>query len=483
MNVLKGIEPERPLYYLERISMIPRGSRNTKAVSDFCEEFAKAHSLKYVRDENNNIVIFKDAYPGYENSETVILQGHLDMVCEKEDGIDIDFEKDPLRLKVEDGFLFAEGTTLGADDGVAVAFMLAILEDPEIKAPMLECVFTVDEEIGMLGATAMDMSLLSGRRMINIDNEEEGVLLAGCAGGVTATGCLNVNREKIRGVRCVIEISKLAGGHSGTLIIDQGANANMLLGRILAKLSMDFKINVLRAEGGLKDNAIPRSSRAEIVVDETNLNAIKETVSACEQIFKSEYRNTDPELSMVIRTDEKPGEVNALDNDSTTRFIGVLNNLPNGIQKMSQKVKGLVQSSLNLGILKLEEEEATYSFSVRSDIGSEKEEMCLRMETLLKMAGGSMSYYGDYPGWEFNEKSYLQQVMKAAYTDVFGAEPVIGTVHAGLECGIFSDGLEGLDCVSIGPTMIGIHTPGEKLDLKSTERYWNYVLTVLDRLM
>jgi len=481
MSILSEIEPKRVFYYFEEISGIPHGSGNVQKISDYCVGFAEKNGLEYYRDESGNVIIYKNAYPGYEESEAVILQGHIDMVCEKEDGCDIDFEKDGLKLAVEDGYLFAEGTTLGADDGVAVCFMLALLENKYIKAPALQCVFTVDEEIGMLGAAELDMSKISARRMINLDNGEEGSMLIGCAGGVTATCHLPVNSAEISGRRAIIEISGLAGGHSGEMIIEERASANVLMGRTLFELSKIASINVISVNGGLKDNAISRSSKAEIVI-KNNIEAVKDAISILEKIYKKEYAATDSSLELNISIGEVCNREKAYDNDSTKRLIAVLFNLPNGIQKMSKKVPGLVQSSLNMGILKSDAEEVTFSFSVRSDYKTEKEEMCRRMEALLNLAGGNVTYCGDYPAWEVKDESSLQKIMLECYEEYFGMSPKIGTIHAGLECGIFSDALAGLDCVSIGPTMKDIHTSAETLDIKSTERYWEYLLTVLERL-
>lgn len=485
MSVLEGIEPQRPLYYFEQISNIPRGSGDTDAISNYCVSFAKMHGLEYVQDECGNVVIYKKAYSGFEDSPTVILQGHIDMVCEKERSSFHDFTKDSLELIVEDGYLSANGTTLGADDGVAVCFMFAVLEDENIKAPALECVFTVDEEIGMLGADKLDMSLLIGRRMINLDNGEEGSLLIGCAGGITADCYLPVKKEEydmLRNAVFSIEVSGLTGGHSGEEIIKQRANANHLLGRILAWISKDVKINIIRIQGGLKENAIPRDANVVVLTDtfDEMQKAIK-LVEELKETIKKEYSDTDPDLNISavrILTSEKE----MFSDDSSQKLITTLYNLPNGIQKMSQKVLGMVQSSLNMGIVKMVDDKVMFSFSVRSDVKSEKEEMCRRMETLMNISGGYVEYSGDYPAWEVKSKSHLQSIMGTVYKELFSCEPKIGTIHAGLECGIFSDRLPGLDCVSIGPTMLDIHTPSEKLDLKSMERYWHYLIAILDRL-
>lgn len=482
MSVLYKTGTARFWHYFEEICKIPHGSGNMTAISDYCADFAKEHNLKYYQDENKNVIIYKDAYPGYENAEPVILQGHLDMVCEKNPDYEFDFTKDSLRLVVEEGKLWAEGTTLGADDGVAVCFMLSILEDNNIKAPALQCVFTVDEEIGMLGASALDMSKITARKMINLDNGEEDFMLIGCAGGVTAICHLPLNTTVVSGVECIVEVSGLAGGHSGETIHEERANANVLLGRTLYDLSKKNRINIIEANGGLKDNAIPRMSKATIVIDSDSVKQAIADIERLEQIYIKEYASTDENLLLTITVNEKTVDVNAFDDDSTMRMIAVMFNLPNGIQKMSKIVSGQVRSSLNMGILKSSDNECIFSFSVRSDFKSEKDEMCNRIEALMKLAGGRVVFEGEYPAWEAMEKSELQEIMVQTYEDCFGKIPVVGTIHAGLECGIFSDALKGLDCVSIGPTMKNIHTSSEMLDIYSTERYMDYLLTVLERI-
>lgn len=480
MGVLSEIEPKRALFYFEEISGIPRGSSNIRKISDYCVSFAKNHNLEYIQDEEGNVIIFKKAHPNYVDAPTVIMQGHLDMVCEKELGYDIDFENEAIKLSLDGTILSAEGTTLGGDDGVAVCFMLAILEDDTIKAPSLECVFTVDEEIGMLGAQAMDMSCLKGRLMLNLDHGEEGSILVGCAGGVTATCHLPVNRVETQKKIYSINIDSLTGGHSGEAIIKQRANANVLLGRLLNELKKKTDLLIVSVEGGAKDNAIARSASALVCLDEEKEKEFAIVFDEQREIFNKEFSITDPEMNIDWKREDSANS--ALDEESTKKVICSLLNLPAGIQKMSLHIPGLVQSSLNMGILASDEKEVTFSFSVRSDLPSEKKNMCDRMESLMECLGGYVSFSGDYPSWEYKANSYLQGVVKKAFEDKFGYEAVVGTIHAGLECGIFSNRLQGLDCVSIGPNMKDIHTPSETLDLESTKRYWDYVLTVLERI-
>lgn len=482
MSVLDNIEPKRALFYFEEISKIPHGSTNTKAISDYCVNFAKAKGLKYIQDESNNLVIFKDAAAGYENSETVIIQGHLDMVSEQDNGRNFNSEKDPLELFVSDGMLGARGTTLGADDGVAVAFMLALLEDKNIKAPRLECVFTVDEEIGMLGASAFDYSVLTGRRMINLDHGEEGNILAGCAGGVTALGTIPVKREACSGAKLELEISGATGGHSGEEIDKQRANTNMLMGRVLFALSRIADIRLVSVEGGLKDNAIPRKSVARFVAPDDKVEILMNTASSLAATIKAEYEATDPKLTISLLSAEEKSDELPMDSESAKRVINTVYNSPSGIQKMSCYLPGLVQSSLNMGVLECGAGEVRNTYCVRSSIESEKLEICNRLKSLFELSGGKVSFSGDYPAWEYSKDSLLSNTVSDIYFEMMGSRPVIGTIHAGLECGIFAKELGELDCVSIGPFMYEIHTTRERLDLASTKRTWDLLLRILERL-
>ena len=482
MSVLSGIEPKDVFKYFEEICAIPHGSGNTKQISDYCVNFAKKHGLKYIQDESNNVIIFKDGTQGYEESAPVMLQGHLDMVCEKSPDCDIDFEKDGLSLKIEDGIISAEGTTLGGDDGIAVAMGLAVLAAEDIPHPPLEVVLTVDEEIGMVGAADLDCSPLRSRLMLNLDSEDEGVLLVSCAGGTTVTCHLPVCREKISGTEVTIKVEGLSGGHSGVEIDKGRANANRLMGRLLNEMSKRLGYSLISVSGGLKDNAIPRESEAKIVIDPKDKPAVKAMAPRFYNIFSSEYRTTDPKLDVNVYIGSE-GTYLALDGDSKKRALAALVNLPGGIQRMSTDIEGLVQTSLNMGILKTSSEEMSMSFAVRSSVGTEKEELVSRLESLMDVLGGSISSIGDYPAWEYRAESRLRDLMTEVFVEQYGHEPTIAAIHAGVECGLFAGKLPGLDCVSIGPDMKDIHTPQESMDVASVQRTWKYVVEILRRLV
>ncbi len=481
MPVLSGLEPKKVFEYFEEICAIPHGSGNTKQISDYCVDFASGHNLRYIQDSTNNVIIFKDGTAGYENSAPVMIQGHMDMVCEKEEGCAIDFEKDGLSLKLEDGVISAEGTTLGGDDGIAVAFALAILDSKDIPHPPLEVVLTVDEEIGMFGAADLDCSPLKSRIMLNLDSEDEGILLVSCAGGVSAACHLPIEREMGKGTKVTLKIEGLTGGHSGVEIDKGRANSNRLLGRALAALGGIVDYDVISAKGGLKDNAIPRASEAELAVNSQDIPKVSAFVREYDGIFANEYRLSDPDLSFTAVWGDE-GEYRVLDKTSEKNLIAALVNLPGGIQRMSLDIPGLVQTSLNMGIFETRPREAIMRFALRSSVGSEKDEMVARLENLMSLLGGTVELIGDYPAWEYKQDSMLRKLMVEIFTEQYGREPKVEALHAGVECGLFAGKLSGLDCVSMGPDMKDIHTPNERMDVDSVQRTWTYVLEILRRL-
>lgn len=498
MSVLSELEPQRVFYYFEELSKIPHGSAHTQAISDYLVGFAKRHGLSYVQDKLGNVVIYKAAAAGYENSETVVLQGHMDMVCEKGSDVDFDFEKDALRLKVEDGIITADGTTLGGDDGIAVAYMLAILEDDTVKAPPLECLITVDEEIGMLGASYFDASCLKGRMIINIDSEEEGCILSGCAGGVLATCILPVERENHSFASIAkIQIGGLTGGHSGEEIDKMRADAHRLMGRILSAVNenaaADYRI--VTVLGGSKDNAIPRECTAYIALgDASDCGKIRAVVGNMRESLSEEFARTDPNLFVVFEEgfdvseigeyviSSENSEIRAMTEKSGTKTASLLRDLPGGVTAFSQSIPGLVETSLNMGILITKDTEVEFGFLVRSNVSSGKEELKNTLSRIIGEAGGSVTFSGDYPAWEYREDSHLREVMLQKYQDMHGKQARVKTIHAGLECGIFAGKIRNLDCVSIGPNTKDIHTPKESLEAESAKRVYSFLLSTLEEL-
>ena len=481
MGVLTGLAPERVFYYFEEISNIPHGSGNTKEISDYIAAFAASHALEYQQDAAGNVVIRKAASAGKEGSAPVMLQGHMDMVAACEADCNLDMASEGLRLKVQDGRISADGTTLGGDDGIAVAYMLALLEAQDLAHPPLECVFTVDEEIGMLGAFAMDMSVLKARRLINLDSEQEGVLCVSCAGGVVAVSHLPVTVKPASDLGVRVTISGCTGGHSGEEIVKQRANPIHLIGRYLFTLKKHTSFRMVSICGGTADNAIPNSAQTVITLpDEEGAGACFTHAEEMTRILREEFRATDPDITIsceAVRTDGK-----AFDASTTYRVGAAIYTMPDGVQKMSAQVPGLVQTSLNLGVIESGVDEVRLNFCVRSSLESEKTELTDRIRSLTAVLGGYMSTEGDYPGMAYLEHSPLRDVMTAVYEEQYGEKPRVEAVHAGLECGLFAGNISGLDYVSIGPDMKGIHTPAETLDIASVQRVWKYLTAVLAAL-
>ena len=489
-KVLANLEPANVFSYFEEICNIPHGSRDTKRISDYLVSFAKEHDLEYVQDDANNVIIKKAGQLGGESASPVIIQGHIDMVCEKVDGCDLDFENDGLRLMIEDGYVTADGTTLGGDDGIAVAYALALLDSTDIPHPPLECVFTVDEEIGMLGAAVLDMSGLKGRKFLNIDSEEEGHLLVSCAGGATVTISVPLKRRGAQGNRYRLTVTGLVGGHSGVEINKGRANASVVLGNVIKELSLaDDSLKLVSVCGGLKDNAITVKSEAVFVSQK--IDVLREAVSDMEQELKEIFKNTDPDITLVLENYTEEGglcspEVTSLypiDELINLQFIMCFGSMPYGVIAMSKDIEGLVQTSLNLGILTTTADEINISYSVRSSVTSEKEALIDELKLLAKSVGATCVVNGEYPAWEYKKDSQLRDVMTSVYEDMFGKPMIVEAIHAGVECGIFSDALDNLDAVSFGPNILDIHTPKERLDIDSTERTWRFIQKVLSELI
>ena len=478
MEILERLEPRGVFRFFEELCAIPHGSGNTKGVSDWLMAFAQERKLEAYQDQLNNVIIIKEATPGYENAEPVLLQGHMDMVCEKAPGCTKDMDKEGLDLAVEGDTVYARGTTLGGDDGIAVAMALAILDAEGIPHPRLEAVFTVDEEIGMLGAVGMeDVSMLHGRRMLNLDSEVEGVFTVSCAGGNVTRCTLPIRREVFDGQVLTITVGGLRGGHSG-VEIDKGlGNACMLLGRVLNACGRETELRLISADGGLKDNAIPREATA--VVSAADSQAVKAVCAQLDAKLKNECRTTDPAVFVSVR---EVGTGVPMDESSSRRILTFLTCAPNGIQAMSADIPGLVQTSLNLGILTTEEYTVNASFCVRSSVDSQKQMLVERLACLTETLGGSVAVFGDYSGWEYRPDSPLRELLAEVFTEQYGYAPKIEAIHAGVECGIFAGKLPGLDCVSMGPDLTEIHTCRERLHIASVQRLWAMVLETLKRM-
>ena len=477
-NILAHLEPKEVFRYFEELAAIPHGSGNTKQIADYCEQFAKDRGLPHARDAHDNVVIIREAAAGYETAAPVLLQGHLDMVCEKAPGCRKDMEKEGLDLAEENGWVYAKGTTLGGDDGIAVAMMLALLAEKELPAPRLECIITSDEEVGMLGAAAWQPTLITGRNMINLDSEEEGIFTVSCAGGNRTYCRLPITREPVTGQAVTVKIAGLVGGHSGVEINKGRANADMLLGRLLTAIRSTMPCRILSVAGGQKDNAIPTEAEAGLFCG--NTAALTALAAEWQTRLRHEYAPIEPGPTVsVTACGEKTAD--AMTEESADRVLCLLLCVPNGVQAMSGSLPGLVQTSLNLGILTTGEDAVELHFGVRSSLASQKEMLTERLTVLTRQLGGSVEVFGDYPAWEYRAESPLRELMCEVYREQYGAEPKIEAIHAGLECGLLCEKLPGLDCVSIGPEMLEIHTPRERMSVSSVGRVWRFVREVLRR--
>ena len=475
---LAGLEPANVFGYFEKLCSIPHGSHNTTLIADYLVEFAKEHEIDYIRDEHNNVIFFQEGTCGLEDHPPVILQGHSDMVCEKDADCPIDMATEGLDVTHDGKFVFARGTTLGGDDGIALAFAMALLTDKSIPHPPLEVIITVDEEVGMLGAAAIDLSMLKGRTLVNLDSEEEGVFTVSCAGGCRVTLTLNVERRPVYGPCIRLNVDGLQGGHSGVEIHKNRANANKVMGEFMNRIQNLMPLCLTSFSGGSKDNAIPRSAQATLVAMGINLERINDIAAQLQAEIREKY--DEPEATVQAFDVDALGG-NSLTTESTAKVISLLCAIPNGVQTMSQDIPGLVQTSLNLGIAKLGDR-FSMTTATRSSVNAEKDELVAQLKKLADMYEGGFSTVGDYPAWEYRKDSRLRDTMVKIYVDMFGKEPEVLAIHAGLECGLLSEKLPGLDCVSIGPQMHDIHTSREKLEIASTERTWKFLLEVLKNL-
>lgn len=507
MGILSELEPKSVFNFFEDITRIPHGSGNVEKISDYLVQFAKDRGLFYIQDELKNVIIVKEASEGYENEPAVILQGHMDMVAVHKPDYDIDMKTEGLKVRIAGDNIYAEGTSLGGDDGIAVAYALAVLDSDTIKHPRIEAVITVDEETGMDGARGIDLSMLKGHRMLNIDSEKEGIFLTSCAGGARVKCYLPVKESKISGISYQVEIGGLKGGHSGDEIDKERANSNCILGRMLWKLTERINVGLVSVEGGLADNAIPRETKAVLAVgpdDSASFAGILDEVTA--QVT-AKLASKDPGFYVHVKECVK-GDIACVSVNDTRRAAGFLFTLPNGVQAMSLDIEGLVETSLNFGILRFDINDKAENgiakkiidkdimaedgiakaerygvllaeFSVRSSVESAKHAVIDKLKALTELAGGECEVSGDYPGWKYRVDSPLRDKMIALYERMYGTKPEVEAIHAGLECGLLGNKIDDLDCVSFGPDMKDIHTTEETLSISSTKRVWEYIVELL----
>jgi len=470
-------------HYFADISAIPRGSGNEQAISDYLVRFAQERNLEVIQDEALNVIIKKAATAGYESAPTVIIQGHMDMVCEKNEGTVHDFDKDPLQLRIIGDMLYATDTTLGADNGIAVAYALALLDATDIPHPALEVVITTEEETTMNGAIAVDASHFTGKIFINLDSEEDGKLLVSSAGGVHVTQVLpiewtNVSQEQ---VAYRLQIKGLKGGHSG-ISIDKGrGNSTKLLGRLLHDLASEIPYNIQQISGGLKSNAIPREAQAIIFISPSDVNKVEDKIVQWEQTFKNELQLADPGVSISFEQNDSHSTT-VFSAETKHKAITALLLIPHGVQAMSMGIEGLVESSTNLGVVTTTDATIQFENEIRSSIKSAKASMVTQATSLADMLGCEVLIDADYPEWPFNPDSQVKKLFEETYREKYGKDIEVIAVHAGIECGVFIEKIPGLDAVSLGPDMFHVHTPDEHVSIPSTINNWEYFIYTLKRM-
>ena len=476
--MLTNYDSKRVFDYFLEICEIPHGSADMEKISNYCVDFAKKHNLRYIKDEAKNVVIYKPATKGYENAAPIILQGHMDMVCQKTPDSDFDFLADSLEVYTDGDFIKAKGTTLGADNGIALAMVLAILENDKIPHPEIQAVFTTDEEIGMLGAGALDMYCLTAKRMINLDSEEDGVVTVSCAGGVDFKMALPFEKSNMTGSEVTLILSGLLGGHSGVDINKNRYNADMLAGRLLYKLSGRFDFGIISVNGGDKTNAIV--NRCEIKLCCKDADELVSAANIYIAELKEEIKSAEPNFIAEFIKGNR-GEYAVMDKKASDSLILTLCCVPNGVLNMSADIENLVETSLNLGILKTNENNVSMQFALRSNKKSALNALAERLECFAKGVSAIYETSGFYPPWEYRNDSPLRDTYIAVYKEFFDEEPKAEAIHAGLECAVFASKIEGIDCIAMGPTLYDVHTVNERASISSVERTFKLLLEILKK--
>lgn len=478
-RVLSSIEPREVFKYFEDISRIPRPSNDEKRISDYLFNFAKTLNIEVVQDDDLNIYMRKPATKGYEGGKTVILQGHMDMVCEKNEGTNHDFYNDPLKLRIIGDRIYATDTTLGADNGIAVAYIMALMASKHIDHPELEALITVSEETSMVGAKKFKPDFFRGQYLINIDSTDDSNLLVSCAGGLRATVTKKVTTEKLTGEVITINVRGLKGGHSGIDINKERGNSNKILGRVLINVEMNYSnINIVSIEGGAKDNAIPRESSCQISVDIKDVENIIKAIKSSEESIKNELE-CEEDFHIDVYVDEKPLRDDMINVKDTKDLIDLIYLIPNGIVSNSMSIKDLVVTSNNFGVIEYCGDTVILKNAIRSSISSAKYNLAREIDVLSRRFRASMKESSSYPGWKYEKDSELRDIAKDAYKRLFNEDMDIYAIHAGVECGIIKEKLPHLDMISFGPIVQDNHTPGEWVSISSTNKVWNLLKEIL----
>jgi dipeptidase D len=482
MSVIENLEPKNVWKQFDEIRKIPRCSKHEEKIREYVLNFAKENGLKSKTDKTGNVVISKPSSPGMENKPTVILQGHMDMVCEKNSDVDFDFTKDPIKLKLNGDILTADGTTLGADNGIGLAISLAILGDKNLKHGPIEALFTIDEETGLTGAFAMESNMLTGKILLNLDSEDFGVVTVGCAGGGDSKIELPFKTQPINGnlESLLIKVSGLRGGHSGVDIHEQRGNAVKLLTRMLWKAKDDYKFYISEIKGGDKHNAIPREAYAKISVDKSEKNKFITTLKKEEKNILEEIKPIDPKFKVDVENVDKMKTT--LTNETQDSLLNLLHGLPHGVEKYSYDIPDLVETSTNLATVNFNNKNVQISMSTRSSIKTALQDLRDRIRATAELSGANVEEEKPYPGWKPNMDSKILALSKRIFKDMYGKEPKIEAIHAGLECGIIGEKFPGMDMISIGPTIKYPHSPEEQVHVSTVDKFYKYVLKLLENI-
>lgn len=478
-EVLGGLTPQPIWNYFEEICKYPRPSKNEKKVVEYVIGWAEEHNFDYQRDKVGNIVIRMPATPGMENRETIILQGHLDMVCEKNNDVEFDFDNDPIQAYIDGEWVTAKGTTLGADNGIAVAAAMAVATSENIPHGPLELLFTLDEETGLTGASGLEPGMMTGKLLLNLDSEEDGAIYIGCAGGIDTRAKLSfVNEPMPQGFDALkIDVKGLKGGHSGLDIHTGRGNAIKILGRLLHELYGEFEVRTASIEGGSKRNAIPRESHAVIAVDAKHTDAVMKEIESFNEIVKAEFATPEPDLQVTASKTDAPGSV--IDANANKNMILMLQGLPHGVYRMNADIEGLVQISTNLATITTEDGIINIGTSQRSPVRSEIEDIVSTVGSVFKLAGAAVTTGDGYPGWKPNVNSKAVQLIKSTFNSLYNKDPEVKAIHAGLECGIISEKYPEIEMVSFGPTIEGAHSPDERINIETVGRFWDLLVEAL----
>lgn len=476
----EDLKPQGVFHYFAEICKVPRPSKKEEKIIAYLQAFGKKHNLETLTDEVGNVLIKKPATLGMENRKTIVLQSHVDMVCEKNNDVQHDFLNDPIETEIDGEWLKAKGTTLGADNGIGVATELAILADDTIAHGPLECLFTIDEETGLTGAFALKEGFMNGDILLNLDSEDEGELFIGCAGGIDTVAQFAYQEVDVPAgyFCCKVQVKGLKGGHSGGDIHLGRGNANKILNRFLSQTLKKYDMYLCEIDGGNLRNAIAREAHAVIALPEADKHAVRADLNIFAAEVQAEYNVTDPDLQLLMES-EAP-RAKAIDKDTTKRLLQAIYAVPHGVYAMSQDIPGLVETSTNMASVKMKPENIIrIETSQRSSTASSKRDMNTMVRTVFEMAGAEVSSGEGYPGWKPNPHSEILEIATASYKRLFGVDAKVKAIHAGLECGLFLDKYPTLDMISFGPTLQGVHSPDERMLIPTVQKFWDHLLDIL----